>query len=57
VSEVAALAAALVRIDSVNPALISGPAGEAEIARFVSGWLERAGLDVETVEPVPGRPR
>jgi acetylornithine deacetylase len=56
VSEVAALAAALVRIDSVNPALISGAAGEAEIARFVSGWLERAGLDVETVEPVPGRP-
>jgi acetylornithine deacetylase len=56
VSEVAELAAALVRIDSVNPALIAGAAGEAEVARFVAGWLERAGLEVEIVEPVPGRP-
>jgi acetylornithine deacetylase len=56
VSEVAELAAALVRIDSVNPALIAGAAGEAEIARFVAEWLERAGLEVEVVEPVPGRP-
>jgi acetylornithine deacetylase len=56
VSEVAELAAALVRIDSVNPALIAGAAGEAEVARFVSGWLERAGLEVEVVEPAAGRP-
>ena len=55
-SEVADLAAALVRIDSVNPALIAGAAGEAEIADFVAAWLARAGLDVEVVEPVPGRP-
>ena len=55
-SEVAELAAALVRIDSVNPALIAGAAGEAEVARFVSDWLERAGLEVEVVEPVAGRP-
>ena len=55
-SEVAELAAALVRIDSVNPALIAGAAGEVEVARFVSGWLERAGLEVEVVEPVAGRP-
>ena len=55
-SGVAELAAALVRIDSVNPALIAGAAGEAEIARFVAEWLERAGLEVEVVEPVPGRP-
>jgi acetylornithine deacetylase len=55
-SEVAGLAAALVRIDSVNPALIAGAAGEPEIADFVAGWLARAGLDVEVVEPVPGRP-
>ena len=55
-SEVAELAAALVRIDSVNPALIAGAAGEVEAARFVSGWLERAGLEVEVVEPVTGRP-
>ena len=55
-SEVADLAAALVRIDSVNPALIAGAAGEAEVAAFVAGWLEQAGLEVEVVEPVPGRP-
>ncbi len=55
-SEVAELAAALVRIDSVNPALIAGAAGEAKIARSVAEWLERVGLEVEVVEPVPGRP-
>ncbi len=55
-SEVADLAAALVRIDSVNPALISGGAGETEIAAFVVDWLARAGLEVEVIEPVPGRP-
>jgi acetylornithine deacetylase len=56
VSAVADLAAALVRIDSVNPALIAGGAGEHEVATFVAGWLERAGLEVELVEPVSGRP-
>jgi acetylornithine deacetylase len=56
VSEAADLAAALVRIDSVNPALIAGGAGEAEVARFVAGWLEQAGLEVEIVEQAPGRP-
>jgi acetylornithine deacetylase len=56
VSEVADLAAALIRIDSVNPALIAGAAGEAEAAEFVAGWLNRAGLEVEVLEPVPGRP-
>jgi acetylornithine deacetylase len=46
----------LVEIDSVNPTLVAGGAGEAEIAAFVARWLERAGLRVETVEPEPGRP-
>lgn len=54
-SEVADLTAALVRIDSVNPSLVPGAAGEGEIARFVAGWLADAGLDVETVER-DGRP-
>ena len=49
------LLAELVRIDSVNPDLVEGAAGEAEIARFVSGWLEDAGLDVEVEEVAPGR--
>src|SRR5215210_9045083 len=48
--EVAALTADLVAIDSTNPDLVPGGAGEAEIARFVAGWLERAGLDVEVHE-------
>jgi acetylornithine deacetylase len=56
VSEVADLAAALVRIDSINPSLIAGAAGEPEIAAFVAGWLGDAGLDVAVVELVPGRP-
>jgi acetylornithine deacetylase len=56
VSDVAQLAAELVAIDSVNPALIAGANGETGVARFVTAWLERAGLDVEVVEPEPGRP-
>jgi acetylornithine deacetylase len=56
VSEVADLAAALVRIDSVNPALIAGAAGESEVADFVAGWLGRSGIEVEAIEPVAGRP-
>jgi acetylornithine deacetylase len=54
--ELARLTAHLVGIDSVNPSLVAGGAGEAKIARFVAGWLERADLDVEVIEPVPGRP-
>jgi acetylornithine deacetylase len=49
------LTAELVRIDSTNPELVRGGAGEREIARFVAGWLEDAGLDVETEELAPGR--
>jgi acetylornithine deacetylase len=50
------LVAALVAIDSVNPDLVPGGAGEAEIADFVAGWLREAGLEVELDEAVPGRP-
>src|ERR1043165_6191858 len=45
------LAAQLVAIDSVNPDLVPGAAGEAEIASFVASWCERAGLAVEIVGP------
>jgi acetylornithine deacetylase len=55
VSEIADLTAALVQIDSVNPALVPGAAGESAIARFVAAWLSDAGLEVETVER-DGRP-
>src|SRR3954469_3062590 len=49
------LTAELVAIDSTNPDLVPGGAGEAEIARFVAGWLKRAGLDVEVHELSPSR--
>ena len=51
-----ALLADLVSIDSVNPSLVPGGAGEAEIARFVGGWLQQRGLDVDIADAEPGRP-
>ena len=55
-NEIAALLGELVAINSINPDLVPGSAGEAGIARFVANWLEQAGLNVEIDEPVPGRP-
>lgn len=55
-SEIVELARQLVAIDSVNPDLVPGGAGEGEIARFAAGWLQRAGLEVTWDEPAPGRP-
>jgi acetylornithine deacetylase/succinyl-diaminopimelate desuccinylase-like protein len=52
----AGLLAELVEIDSVNPGYSAGGAGEAEIAGFVAGWLERAGLEVRVDDVAPGRP-
>jgi acetylornithine deacetylase/succinyl-diaminopimelate desuccinylase family protein len=56
VSEVADLTASLVAIESVNPDVVAGGSGEKEIARFVAGWCERAGLETTLFEPAPGRP-
>jgi acetylornithine deacetylase len=50
------LTSRLVAIDSVNPALVPGGAGEGEIARFVAGWAKDQGLAAEIVEATPGRP-
>src|SRR6516165_7238724 len=50
------LLADLVAIDSVNPRLVPGGAGEAGIARFVADWLERRGLEVQVTDAEPGRP-
>ena len=50
------LLAQLVAIDSVNPALVPGGAGEAEIAAFVASWLTEHGLEVTVDEPPAGRP-
>jgi acetylornithine deacetylase len=46
----------LVAIDSVNPALVPGAAGEAEIAAYVAGWLQDHGLEVTVVDEPRGRP-
>jgi acetylornithine deacetylase len=50
------LLAELVAIDSVNPALVPGGAGETEIAAFVAAWLTDRGLEVTIDEPLAGRP-
>jgi acetylornithine deacetylase/succinyl-diaminopimelate desuccinylase-like protein len=54
--DVVDLLAHLVTIDSVNPALVPGGAGEAEIAAFVGAWSKDAGLATDVVESTPGRP-
>lgn len=46
----------LVAINSINPDLVPGAAGEGEIARFIAEWLEQAGLEVSLMEILPGRP-
>jgi acetylornithine deacetylase len=54
--ELVDLLSQLVAIDSVNPDLVPGGAGEGEIARFVADWLGRAGLEVVLQETAEGRP-
>jgi acetylornithine deacetylase len=56
VEDARALLADLVAIDSINPSLVPGGAGETQIARFVGGWLEARGLEVDIVDAEPGRP-
>jgi acetylornithine deacetylase len=46
----------LVSIDSVNPALIPGAAGEMRIAQHVATWASQNGLTADRVETTPGRP-
>ena len=45
----------LVAIDSVNPSLVEGGAGEAAIAQCIGQWMRRAGFDVRVDEIAPGR--
>ena len=46
----------LVSINSINPDLVPGSPGEAEIAHYIADWLKLADLEVELVESVSGRP-
>ncbi|MEO7261814.1 MAG: M20/M25/M40 family metallo-hydrolase [Jatrophihabitantaceae bacterium] len=54
--EVVELLVELSAIDSANPSLLPGAAGEAKIAERVVDWATAAGLSVEVLESTPGRP-
>jgi acetylornithine deacetylase len=46
----------LVAIDSVNPTLVPGARGEADIAAAIADVMRAAGLDVELQDAAPNRP-
>jgi len=46
----------LVAINSVNPTLVPGAPGEAEVAEAIATEMRRIGLDVHTQRVAPGRP-
>ena len=53
---VVALLSDLVAIDSVNPALVPGGAGERKVAERIASELRACGLDVTVSDAAPGRP-
>ena len=55
-TEAEALLAELVSVESINPVLVPGGAGEGRIARRVAEWLEAAGLETSLEDAAPGRP-
>lgn len=55
-NELETLLADLISINSINPDLVPGGAGEQACAEFISEWCARAGLDVTVREVQPGRP-
>lgn len=52
----AELLVALIAIDSSNPDLVPGAAGESAIADFVGRWLAQRGFEIHRLEETPGRP-
>lgn len=50
------LLADLVCVDSVNPDLVPGGAGESAIVGVIAAWANGNGLETHIIEPVPGRP-
>ncbi|HUQ87487.1 MAG TPA: M20/M25/M40 family metallo-hydrolase, partial [Vicinamibacterales bacterium] len=46
----------LIAVDSVNPSLVPGAAGEASVARTIAEAMRGMGLSVETQDVAPGRP-
>lgn len=55
-SDLTSLLSSLVAVDSVNPSLVAGGAGEEEIATLIEAWAREAGLEAERLEETPGRP-
>jgi acetylornithine deacetylase/succinyl-diaminopimelate desuccinylase-like protein len=55
-SDLVAVLSSLVAVDSVNPSLVAGGAGEAETAAWIEAWARDAGLETERLEATPGRP-
>lgn len=53
---VTTLLEALVAIDSVNPSLVPGGAGESGMARFVMAWCAERGIPAGVDDAAPGRP-
>jgi acetylornithine deacetylase len=51
-----ALTAELVRIPSVNPALVPSAMGEVAIADYCEEWFRHHGLETHRLESEPGRP-
>lgn len=51
-----ALLQQLVAIDSINPDLVPGAAGEAAISAWCGDWLGERGFEVSVLEERPGRP-
>ncbi|HSD84154.1 MAG TPA: ArgE/DapE family deacylase [Anaerolineae bacterium] len=45
----------LVHINSINPSLVPGSAGEGEVAAYVTGAMQRLGMMVTRHEPEPNR--
>jgi acetylornithine deacetylase len=54
--DLATLLADLVAVDSVNPSLVEGGAGEGAAADLVERWALAAGLEAARLEATPGRP-
>jgi acetylornithine deacetylase len=54
--ELVALTAHLARIDSTNPTLVPGAAGERAVGQVVADWMAVRGWDVTVEWPAPDRP-
>lgn len=54
--DVLALTSELIAIDSVNPSLVPGGAGERAIVAHIAAWAGRHGLEAEVLEETAGRP-